>query len=54
MKCDVVLKQCKLNILILFLSEIYQLKRNKCFLITASKNFNIGLYSDVYDQIYLV
>ena len=51
-KFDLVLKQFKLNIVILFLSEMYWNKKKTAVLFTGSKNFNVGMHSDVYELIW--
>ena len=53
-KFDLVLKQFKLNIVILFLSEMYWIwnKKKSAVLFTGSKNFNVGMHSDVYELIW--
>ena len=51
MKFDVVLKQLKLNIPILFLSEILLNEGNNCCFTDSVKNYNVGLYLHVYEWI---
>ena len=48
MKSSMVLKQFKLNIPILLLSEIYWNKGNNCCLLILSKSLNVGMLSDIY------
>ena len=50
---DLIVKQFKWNILILLLNEIHQIKESKCCSLTASKNFSVGLYLDVYEPIWI-
>ena len=52
MKFTMVQKQLKLNILVLFLSQIWSNKRISVVLLTASKNFNTSLHSDVYESVW--
>ena len=52
MKTDMVLKQFRLNTLILFCSELYWNKEVTAVLLTASKNFNVGMHSDVSKSIW--
>ena len=51
MKFSVVLKQFKLDICILLLSEIYWIKGNSCCFSDSIKNLNISMHSDVYGLI---
>ena len=47
MKFDVVMEQFKLNMLRLLLSKIYETRVMTAVLQTTSKNFNIGMHTDV-------
>ena len=54
MKFDVVLKQFKLNILrLLIWGRVLETREITAVLLTASKNFSIGMQSDVYESIWL-
>ena len=46
------LKEFKLKIWILFLSEILWNNGNNCCLLIVSKNFNVDLHADVFQLIY--
>ena len=53
-KFDMVMKQFKLNILGLPLRKISGNKGNNCSFTNCIKNFNIGMYSEVYKSIWFL
>ena len=48
---DEKLKQLKLNILIPLLSEIYETRTITAVLLTVSKQFDVGMYWNIYELI---
>ena len=52
MNFDMVLKQFMLNILILFLSQISELREIIAVLLTAFKKFNVGMHLNVYESVW--
>ena len=52
MQVGMVMKQFKLNILRLHLSEIFESREITTDLQNVSKNFSVGVHSDVYEPVW--